>query len=67
MLSLKSLQRQVGKVENHVSARVTSIESFTDDIECFLEDFEDTPLNDSVRSDIEMAVQGIRDQLNQLI
>ena len=51
----------------HVSARVTSIASFTDDIEGFLEDFEDTPLNDSVRSDIEMAVQGIRDQLDQLV
>ena len=67
MLALRSLQRQVGKVGKHVSARVTSIESFTDDIVRFLEDLEDTPLNDSVREDIETAVLGIRDQLDQLL
>ena len=72
---IKNIQRQVERitenaveeVRRHVSARVMSIESFTDDIVGFLEDLEDTTLNKHVRDDIEMAVQGIRDQLNQLI
>ena len=72
---IKNIQRQVERVtENaveevrrHVSARVTSIENFTDDIVGFLEDLEENTLNSCVRSDIETAVLRIRDQLDQLI
>ena len=58
-------QKEAGGVRKKTP--IEAIASFTDDIEFFLGDLEDTPLNDSVRSDIKTALQGVRDQLNQLI